>query len=184
MVRRAHHAGGRRYPRNSANTGWTCIEPTASAGSPSHSRRGLYDQFGLSGLAEPRADCTRRGKAFADPGRNHCPTADARRAHRACAGRTRLRYSSNRRAAGKWSNLAPISSRTDLVQLACAENANWVQGLSRVRLRLLFVSLRSCDRTPAPLRWELRDFGRGGNVRPDCRCHSQWRRALMVLAPR
>jgi hypothetical protein len=59
---------GGRYPRNSTNTGWTCIEPTASVGSPSHSRRRLYDQFGLSLLAESRADCTRRGKALADPG--------------------------------------------------------------------------------------------------------------------
>src|ERR1700719_471061 len=47
-----------------------------------------------------------------------------------------------------------------------------------------FVSPRPCDHAPAPLRWELRDFGRGGSVRPDCRCHSQWRRARMVLAPR
>src|SRR6267142_3636599 len=48
----------------------------------------------------------------------------------------------------------------------------------------LLVSLHSCDPAPVPLQWELRDFRRGGNVRPDYRCHSQWRQALMVVAPR
>ena len=48
---------------------------------------------------------------------------------------------------------------------------------------LFFVNLRTYDRALVPLRWELRDFGCDGNVRPDCRCHQQWRLELMVLAP-
>src|ERR1700722_16985389 len=30
---------------------------------------------------------------------------------------------------------------------------------------------------------KLRDFGHGGNVRPDYRCHSQWRRDYSLIKP-
>jgi len=58
-------------------------------------------------------------------------------------------------------------------------------GSRRRSVRTRFcISLPPCDHAPAPWRWELRDFGHGGNVQRDCRCHRQWSRALMVVAPR
>ena len=90
LVRRAYHAGSGRYAGQGDDSGRSRAEPATGAGASAYPRRRLHAGCRLSRPAEAGACGTRRGTAVGDAGRNRVAPADARRAYRSRAGRTRL----------------------------------------------------------------------------------------------